>query len=92
MALKKRYMAEQEKQDYRVALLCCAILEPHRDRKKHPKPFSPAEFMPQKQNPRRPQTWQEQLRIVELWNAALGGRDERGDNCAGCRGNGKNGY
>lgn len=36
--------------------------------------FKPKDFMPQR---KRPQTWQEQLKIVEELNAAFGGKDLR---------------
>lgn len=64
----------QEIQDYRVGLLCASILEPHRNVELHPKPFTPQEFMPKKlSNAQKEQTPEEQLEIIKMLNAALGG-------------------
>ena len=39
-------------------------------------PFSPKDFLPDFE-PREPQTWEAQLSLIEVLNAAFGGKDER---------------
>ena len=65
----------QERNDYRIGLLCATILEPHRDRDKKKEPFSPTDFMPNKKLKEQPkqQTSEEQLEIIKVLNTALGG-------------------
>jgi len=75
-ALVRRKMANEERQDYRAALICSVLANAFRDKKKRRKPFTPADFVPKKRL-RRKQTWQQQLRIIELLNIALGGKDLR---------------
>jgi hypothetical protein len=36
----------EERADLRSGIIACTIAEPNRDKKKHPEPFSPREFMP----------------------------------------------
>lgn len=64
----------QDITDYRLGLLCAVIAEPYRDKEKHPDPFKPQDFMP-KRGKVQPevQTPEQQLAIVKILNAALGG-------------------
>lgn len=65
---------KRERQDYRVGLLCASFLEPYRDREAHPEPFSPFEFMTSNQEHSvKTQTPEEQLEIIKVINAAMGG-------------------
>lgn len=41
-----QYHKEQERLDYRAALICSIFAEANRDRKKKHEPFTPADFMP----------------------------------------------
>lgn len=72
----------EAREDMRAALIASTIANTARDKKKRRKPYQPEEFM--KALPRfrdeaqgERQTWQDHLRIVTMWNAALGGKDER---------------
>lgn len=69
---------QQEMLDYRTGLICAVIAEPRRDKKEHPKPFTPYDFMPekekQKQEPKPAQTPEEMLAIMKELSAALKGR------------------
>lgn len=62
----------KELDDFRVGLLCAVISEPHRDPKKRKDPFTPQDFMPTKQEGKK-QTVNEQLEIIKVLNAAMGG-------------------
>jgi flagellar basal body rod protein FlgC len=68
----------EERDDLRSGIVASTIANANRNPKKRRRPFRPKEFMPVTQKTqRREQTWQDQLRIVEMWNAALGGKDLR---------------
>ena len=64
--------------DLRAAIVASTVANAHRDPKKRRRAFRPDEFMPQFEKERQEQDWQEQLRIVEMLNAAFGGEDRRG--------------
>ena len=66
----------QERADLRSAIVASTVANTVRDPKKKQKPWLPRDFMP-KFEQQREQTWQEQLAIVEMINAAMGGRDLR---------------
>jgi hypothetical protein len=50
----------------------------HRDGKKHPEPFTWEDIFPDPKNPPKPPTSEDLLAKVVGINAAMGGRDERG--------------
>ena len=57
-----------------------AMVVANANRKKGAKPFKESDFMHdfvEIRGPRRPQTWQEQLAIVEQLNKQMGGKDLR---------------
>jgi len=62
--------------DTHAAIIASTVANTARDVKRKPKPFTPAEFMPNFGR-EKPQSAQKLLRIAEMLNAALGGRDER---------------
>ena len=66
----------EKKRDSRAALICSVLAEVNRDRKKRKKPYKVEDFMPKE---RKQQTWEQQLKFVEILNKALGGEDKRGD-------------
>ena len=66
----------EKKRDSRAALVCSVIAETNRNKKKRRKPYKVADFMPRE---RKKQTWEQQLKFVEILNKALGGEDKRGD-------------
>lgn len=59
--------------DLRAGIVASTVANTARDPKKRARPFAPREFMPRF----RAQSWQDQLAIVEVINAAVGGRDLR---------------
>lgn len=70
----------EERADYRMAIMLAKLLEPHRDTKKHRKPFTPEEFLPKFERAKQSkgQTWQQQLGLAQMWNTLFGGKDIRG--------------
>lgn len=70
----KGYLAREERADYRAGLICAVLANINRDEKKRSKPYEPADFMPQPSKPTAPQTPEQMLKIVEFWNASLGGK------------------
>jgi hypothetical protein len=68
--LLKRYQNEQERQDYRTALLCATMVNiaPFL---KHDKIYQPKDFMPQPQN--KVQSPEEMLEKIKILNAMMGG-------------------
>lgn len=79
-ALVRCNMMQQERLDYRAALVCSVIANVNRDPKKRPRPFTPRDFMTtakmQKSRTER-QTWEQQLKTVEVLNLAFAGDDRR---------------
>lgn len=66
--------------DYQAAQVAQVIANVNRDTKKRKKPYPVEDFLLEWEDPEEPakgQPWKEQLRIVEMLNAAFGGRDER---------------
>jgi hypothetical protein len=63
----------EERADMRAAIVAATIANVNR--KKGKAPYKVRDFMPVFE--RRRQTWQEQLRVVEMLNMAFGGRDLR---------------
>ena len=63
--------------DLRAGIVAATVANANRDAKKRKRPFGPEDFMP-KFEPKAPQSTEEQLQIVEMLNAALGGVDLRG--------------
>ena len=70
----------EERADVRAALVSATVANTARDPRKRRRPFTAQEFMPRFEPKQRRQTWQEQLRIVEMFNMALGGKDLREEN------------
>lgn len=66
-----------ERSDLRAGIVAATVANAHRDRKRRARPFEPREFLPQFRAERETQSWEDQLHIVEMWNAALGGKDLR---------------
>lgn len=66
----------EERADLRSAIVAATMANTARDPKKRRRAFTPPEFMPRFER-RQPQTWEQQLRIVEMFNIALGGKDVR---------------
>jgi len=66
--------------DYQAAQVAQVIANVNRDTKKRRKPYPVEDFLLAWEDPEEPaerQSVEEQLRIVEMLNAAFGGRDER---------------
>lgn len=55
--------------------MASTVANANRDPKRRSRPYRPGDFMPRFE--RQEQPWEEQLRMVETMNRALGGRDER---------------
>lgn len=72
--MKQQFEFEQERCDYRAALVASIIAEINRDERKRRKPFTPRDFMPQYNKPKR-QSWKEQFEMVKALNRLLGGVD-----------------
>jgi len=62
--------------DIRSAIVASTVANTARDAKRKPQPFEPREFMPTFKREKGADT-NRLLRIAEILNAALGGRDER---------------
>lgn len=65
----------EERADLRAAIIASVVANTARDPKRRRRAFKPEEFMPR--FGRQQQTWEQQLSIVEMLNAAFGGRDLR---------------
>jgi len=67
----------EAREDARHGLRAAILANVHRDPKA--KPFEPQDFIPRFRSPEKvKQSPAQQLKVVELWNKALGGRDRRG--------------
>ena len=64
----------EEREDLRAAIVAATVANTARDPKKQ-RAFVPSDFMPDFE--REPQSWEQQLQIVEMLNVAFGGRDLR---------------
>lgn len=67
-----------ERADLQAGIIAAVIANVHRDHKRRPQPYRPEDFMPDFGRERPEQTWQQQLGIVQMLNAAFGGQDLRG--------------
>lgn len=66
-----------EVEDWRAGMVASIIANTNRDPKKQKKPFEPKDFMPKReQEPEKEQTPEEQKRILEMWSAVIGARQE----------------
>lgn len=66
--------------DLRTGILAATIANTQRDPAVRPDPFSPLDFIPDywaEIQEEHHQDWKEQLAIVEMINAAMGGKDLR---------------
>ena len=68
----------EERADLRAGIIGATIANVNRG--KGGKTFTPQDFMPKFDQPK--QTWQEQLKVVELLNVAFKGEDRREKNAA----------
>ena len=62
-----------ERADLRSGVVASTIANVNREKKR--KPYKPEDFLLFREKPR--QSWEDQLRIVEMLNAAYGGQDLR---------------
>lgn len=79
-ALVKRKIVSDEREDLRAGMICAVIANVNRNPKKRLAPFEPGDFFSIGESPKKrkkAQTWEEQLAVVEMLNAAFGGIDER---------------
>lgn len=70
----------QERADWRAAMLAALLAEINRNKKKRRKPYTAQDFMPEYKPTRSgngQQTPNQMLALVEIWNAAFGGKDLR---------------
>lgn len=70
----------EDRNDYRMAVLASLTANVNRDSSKRPQPYKPSDFIEDfwgDPEPSQGQTWQEQLALVEMFNAAFGGKDLR---------------
>lgn len=68
-----------ERADVRSGIVAATIANANRDPKRKREPFTPRDFMPRfgkGQSPKTEQRWQDQLKVVRQWHAALGGKTE----------------
>jgi len=68
--LSKAYEQKEKREHYRFALVCSVIANANRSKGK---PFRPEDFMPKEK--KKKQTWQEQLKVLQLFVAAYGDGD-----------------
>ena len=59
--------------DLRAGMICAVVANAHRGKGK---PFKPEDFMPEIAK-KKEQSWQQQKAVVEMLNAAFGGKDLR---------------
>ena len=79
VALDKRHKLEQERRDFRAALVCSVLANVNRDPKRKPKPYTPKDFMPEYGGGSlsKRQTPKEMLAVFEMICAMQGGKDLR---------------
>lgn len=65
----------EERADLRAAIVAATVA--NANRRKGKRAFKPADFMPRFKQQAEPQSWEDQLRLVEMLNAAFGGVDLR---------------
>ena len=73
-ALIERWELEQERRDHRAGIVAATIANVNR--RKNSKAYSPADFVPQRRQP-RPLDADEQVALVVALNRAFGGEDLR---------------
>ena len=81
MLQRNRDVLERDRTEaeYRSAMICATLGNLYRDEKKRKKPYQPKDFMPQREKKNEDkQSWEDQLKIIEMLNAAMGGKDARG--------------
>ena len=71
-ALIERCNSNDDRQNYRTALLCSVIANTVRNRKKKARPFTPEDFLPNKRH--GAQTVEQMLAQAKANNAILGGK------------------
>jgi hypothetical protein len=69
--LVKRFSVELERQDTRFAMICAAIYEQNRDKKKRPRPYGVDDFL--KRGKKR--SWESQLDHIRAINTRLRGKN-----------------
>lgn len=74
----------EERDDFRAGTISSTIANVFADPKKRKKPFTPEEFIPEwrvadeeEETEEEQEPWRKQLAIVEMLNAAFGGKDLR---------------
>lgn len=77
MALYDLELFGDKRADLRAAIVASTVANVNRDPKKRRKAYSPEDFMPKFERKRKRSSWQAQLQMVEMLNAAFGGRDMR---------------
>ena len=65
----------EERADLHAAIVAATVA--NSNRRKGKRAFKPADFMPRFEKRDEPQSWEQQLAIVEALNSALGGTDLR---------------
>lgn len=81
MLQRNRDVLERDRTEaeYRSGMICATLANLYRDEKKRKKPYQPKDFMPQREKKKEDkQSWKDQLKIIEMLNAAMGGKDARG--------------
>lgn len=71
-ALADRYEVEQEKEYWRTGLICSVLANINRG--KDTKAFTPQDFMPQKEPPKK-MDLDKQFSFIQSLNAAFGGKE-----------------
>lgn len=61
--------------DNRSGMLACLIANANRDTKKHPRPFTPKDFIPDYERRGKEQTPEEMIQVARMWNAMYGGTE-----------------
>lgn len=64
----------EKKADYRAGIIASVIANVNTPKEKS---YSPEDFMPREKE-KKQQNWKDQLTIIEMINAAFGGKDMRG--------------
>ena len=80
MAYERLEPFGEKRADLRSAIVASTVANTARDEKKRRRPYTPEEFMPAFQAEDEEEAiepWQRQLQMVEMLNAAFGGKDLR---------------
>lgn len=71
--LMERYDQDEERLDWRAALICSMLANIYRDTKKHPEPFTPWDIIPRhRQEVEKELTPEESLAEVQRFAISLG--------------------